>query len=154
VDLFLSVSGDFSDLEEVRVNSALARGYRQALQEIAGTSQLNDELMTRLIVSFPEVIIREQRDEDLSTVWSFVEQLVDEALADCDRMRQQEGEALAADLTTRLELFSKTVDYIAVKIPEILQQRRNQLEERLEKLLGNISLDPNPPRPGGCGNSR
>ena len=30
VDLFLSVSGDFSDLQAVRVNHAMAAGYRNA----------------------------------------------------------------------------------------------------------------------------
>lgn len=142
IELFLSVSGDFSDLQEVKVHLALASGYRNALQILAEEFTLPLEITPQLLASFPEVLNREQKDEDLEGVWSIVEKAIDEALTQCDTMRMQEGDALASDLTARLYFFSTTIDGIENSIPELLEQRRTSLSERLEKLVGNVQLDP------------
>lgn len=142
IELFLSVGGDFSDLQEVKVHLALASGYRNALQILAEEFTLPLEITPQLLASFPEVLNREQKNEDLEGVWSIVEKAIDEALAQCDTMRLQEGDALTADLTARLYFFSTTIDSIESSIPELLEQRRTSLGERLEKLIGNVQLDP------------
>ena len=142
IELFLSVSGDLSDLQEVKVHLALAAGYRNALQTLAAEFALPLAISPQLLASFPEVLVREQKDDDFESTWPMVEAVIDEALLQCDTMRLQEGEALAADLTARLQFFATTIDTIERSIPELLQQRRGILNERLEKLLGNVQLDP------------
>ncbi|KJR97128.1 MAG: hypothetical protein VR65_24495 [Desulfobulbaceae bacterium BRH_c16a] len=142
VDLFLSVSGDFSDLQEVKVHMALAAGYRDALQSLAEEFTLSGDITPQLLASYPDVLERQQKDEDLDAVWPLVEKVLDQALEQCDTMRNQEGEALAADLIARLGSFAKTVDVIEKSIPQMLEQRRLNLQDRVEKLLGNVQLDP------------
>jgi uncharacterized protein (TIGR00255 family) len=142
IELFLSVSGDFSDLQEIKVHLSLASGYLHALQTLAKEFTLPLDATPQLLASFPEVFNREQKDEDLEGVWSIVERSIDEALMQCDTMRLQEGGALSEDLKARLYLFSATIDTIEASIPELLEQRRVSLSERLEKLLGNVQLDP------------
>lgn len=142
VDLFLSVSGDFSDLQEVRVNKALAAGYNKALQALAEEFSLPGDITPKLLASFPDVLEREQKDEDLDAVWPMVEQVIDQALEHCDTMRLQEGEVLAADLRTRLRSFTEIIEVIEQSIPQLLDQRLHTLQERVEKLLGTIQLDP------------
>ncbi len=142
VDLFLSVSGDFSDLQEVKVNLALAGGYRNALQALSDEFALAGDITPQLLAAYPDVLIREQMDEDLAEVWGIVEKVIDGALETCDTMRAQEGAALAADLIGRLQYFEKTVQSIEKSIPELLEQRQKNLQERLEKLLANVQLDP------------
>lgn len=142
IELFVSVSGDFSDLQQVKVHLALASGYRNALKTLADEFMLPLEITPQLLASFPEVLVREQQDEDLERIRPMVEKVIDEALFQCDIMRLQEGAALAADLDARLSSFSATLDIIEQSIPEMLEQRRLSLGERLEKLLGNVQLDP------------
>ena len=142
VDLYLSVSGDFSDLQEVKVHMALAAGYRDALQALAREFSLPDEITPQLLASYPDVLVREQKDDDLDAIWPMVERVLDQALEQCDIMRLQEGEALADDLVARLGSFTNTVDVIEKSIPQLLEQRRLTLQERIEKLLGNVQLDP------------
>ncbi|EKD34488.1 MAG: hypothetical protein ACD_75C02318G0004 [uncultured bacterium] len=142
VDLFLSVSGDFSDLQEVKVHMALAAGYRDALLALAKEFSLPGEITPQLLASYPDVLEREQKDEDLDAIWPLVEKAIDQALEHCDTMRLQEGEVLAADLIARLGSFTRTVDVIEKSIPQLLEQRRLSLQERVEKLLGNVQLDP------------
>lgn len=142
VDLFLSVSGDFSDLQEVKVNLALAGDYRNALQALSDEFGLESDITSQVLAGYPDVLTREQRDEDLAVVWGMAEKVIDSALGSCDTMRSQEGEALAADLIARLKFFEKTIENIEKNIPELLEQRQKNLQERLEKLLANVQLDP------------
>lgn len=142
VDLVLTVSGDFSDLLHVKVNMGLAENYRQALSTIADAFDLEDNVSASLLASYPEVMVREQDEEDLEEVWPFVEKALDEALTNCEVMRRQEGEALVDDLSARLNGFSETVAAIEGAIPELLLLREKNLKERLEKLLGNVEMDP------------
>lgn len=142
VDLVLTVTGDFSDLLTVRVNTQLAKTYKESLQELSqklGMSEVDD---LALIAAYPDVLVREQEKENLEEVWPLVEKALDLALTQCDVMRQQEGECLQRDLMTRLEAFKATVNQVEAKVPVLLQQREKNLKERLEKLLDNVQLDP------------
>ena len=141
VDLFLSVSGDFSDLQEVKVNLALAGGYLKALQALSKEFALEDAITPQILAAYPDVLVREQMDEDLAEVWIVIEKVLDEALESCDTMRAQEGKVLADDLIGRLQFFERTVQSIEKSIPELVEQRQNNLQERLGKLLANVQLD-------------
>lgn len=142
VDFFFSVSGDFSDLQEVKVNIALASEYHNALLKIAGELDLLDDMTPALIAAYPDVLVREQKNEDIEEIWPILEEVIDQTLEACDIMRTQEGDALARDLNERLDSFTLTVDTIEQSVPVLLQQREKTLQERLEKLLGNVQLDP------------
>ncbi len=142
VDFFFSVSGDFSDLQKVKVNIALASEYHNALLKIAGELDLPDDMTPALIAAYPDVLVREQKNEDIEEIWPILEEVIDQTLEACDIMRTQEGDALARDLNERLDSFTLTVDTIEQSVPVLLQQREKTLQERLEKLLGNVQLDP------------
>ena len=142
VDLVLTVGGELSDNSKVKVNLALARNYHLALQEISSTLQIPGDVTPGLIASYPDVLIREQESEDPEQVWAALESVLTEALQGCDRMRLEEGRILKEDLHARMQQFVMTVDTIEQSIPGLLQQRQRNLEERLEKLLGNVQLDP------------
>lgn len=142
VDLFLSVSGDFSDLQEIKINKTLAEAYLNGLQSLAKEFGLQSSISAEQIAAYPDVMVREQKDEDLDSIWPLIEGVLDTALKNCDTMRTQEGLALAADLTGRLQAFDETVTAIEKSVPLLVEQRQQSLQERLEKLLGNIGLDP------------
>jgi uncharacterized protein (TIGR00255 family) len=141
VDLFVSVTGDFSDLQEVRVNLALASGYKDALHALSEAFGLENKTSPQVLAAYPDVLVREQKDEDVHVVWEMVEKAIDAALASCDTMRAQEGEVLTADLRGRLQFFEKTIATIEKSIPELLEQRQKNLQERLDKLLTNVQFD-------------
>jgi uncharacterized protein (TIGR00255 family) len=142
VDLFLSVSGDFSDLQEVKINRVLAAGYRDALQSLAEEFGLPVSLSAEQLAAYPDIVVREQKDEDVDSIWPLIEELLNTGLKQCDAMRRQEGLTLSSDLRSRLRSFEETVTAIEKNIPLLLELRQKNLQERLEKLLGNIGLDP------------
>ena len=142
VDLVVNVSGDFSDLMKVNVNIELARTYKNALTQMGKDLVIEGDTDLTFLASLPDVLVREQQDEDLESVWTLLSGALKEALVQCETMRQQEGGTLLIDLAGRLEYFSKVLEQVAAAIPELLVQRKALLQERLEKLLGNVQLDP------------
>ncbi|MCF8056787.1 MAG: YicC family protein [Desulfocapsa sp.] len=142
VDVLLSVTGDFSDLQEIDVNSSLAATYRGSLKNLGTALDLQDNTTLSQLASYPDVLVLKKREEDLDLVWPSMEQALKQALAACDTMRSQEGEAMAADLLQRLHHFAEVVQEIEIGVPELLQRREENLKERLQKLLDNVQLDP------------
>lgn len=142
VDLLLAVGGDSSELVKMHVNVELVRAYKSAMAEIA--RELGQEVTPdpAFVASRSEVLVQEQQGEDVEAVWPYLEQALEQALGACETMRQQEGSALVGDLSARLDLFTQTIARIEAAIPELLQQRELVLGERLQKLLGNVQLDP------------
>lgn len=142
IDLAVNVSGDFSDLVKVNINIELAKSYKNALVQLGHELSISDAVDLSYLASLPDVLVREQENEDLDSVWSVLSQAIEESLVQCEKMRQQEGLALLTDLLERLASFSSVIDQVAAAIPELLVQRKALLQERLEKLLGTVQIDP------------
>ena len=142
VDLSLAVTGDFSDLVEVRVNKNVAAAYRDSLVKLADALGIESDLSLAQIAQLPDVLIREQRAEDIDELSSSVEAAVHDALRSCDEMRMREAAALVDDLSARLASFSAVLNEVEKRIPELIQHRQASLQERLQQLLGGVDLDP------------
>jgi len=142
VDVSLTVTGDFSDLQSIDINSSLANTYRDALVSLGKSLDLHDDTTLSQLASYPDVMRLKQQDEDLDSVWPPMKQALGLAISTCDTMRIQEGATMAEDLQGRLTHFSEVVHEIENAIPELLQRREQTLNERLQKLLDKVQLDP------------
>lgn len=141
VDLQLSINGGGARKQRVLLNEELAASYSEALTRLSERFGLGLELTPQELASFPDVMVREEEPEDIEALWIPVEKALQEALENCDAMRQQEGGALATDLLQRLEHFADVVGIIEERIPELVLQRQSALQERLAKLLDSVTLD-------------
>lgn len=142
VDVFVSISGDFSDLQEVHVNTALAEAYMDALTHLADAFNLKREVGALDLAALPDIITRTQQEEDLDEATAIFAETLAIALDGCEQMRLKEGEALACDLSERLKGFAETVSIIEAGVPQLVADRQQAMQERLAKLLGNVQLEP------------
>lgn len=142
VDLAVTVSGDFSDLVDVRINSELAKVYYDSLSELAQALGLDNDLSISRLAQLPEVLVKEQKSENIEEFQLVVQAAVGDALKSCDDMRVREAEALVDDLSERLTLFAEVLDRVERRIPDLVLQRQSSLQERLQKLLGTVDIDP------------
>ena len=120
-----------------------ARAVYRELAALRDELSPAEPLPLSILASVPDlfVVVREL-DEDA----------LDEALANATReacravlaMRQNEGQALASELRTRLAELREQVRAIEVALPELVNTRRNRIRERLDALLAdtNATLDP------------
>ena len=80
--------------------------------------------------------------EGQEELWPTFREALLGALAECQQMRQSEGETLQKDLFARLSDFTEKIDVIEQSLPQIIAARKNSLKERLDNLLSGVDIDP------------
>jgi uncharacterized protein (TIGR00255 family) len=70
----------------------------------------------------------------------------DRAVRSLDEMRTQEGAAMAADLTRRLQVVRQFSAKVVERAPEVAEAHRKRLKERAERLRVAIGIDVDPAR--------
>ena len=70
--------------------------------------------------------------------WPLIEQALEEALANLEQMRQQEGRAMQRDLRANCQTVLDELDQIAARAPAVGDAYQTRLTERLNKLLADF----------------
>jgi len=142
VEISLSVTGKISGGPLLAVDMDLARQYHACLQQLVDEFGVGPRIQMADMLNQREIIRLQEQSPDLDQEWPLVEKAVFAALAECARMREQEGLALKQDLLARLDQFAAIVRAIETSIPQVLQQRQEELKNRVMKLLDGMNIDP------------
>ncbi len=144
VDVVITSTGSARSTSRLVVDHDLSQEYYACLQTLATNLELGtspSELL-RLVATYPQVIISEKQEQDMDEVWNDLQPAINMALHESLAMRENEGHHLKNDLAQRLNDFSKVIDEIDQALPELLEHRKKNLEDKITKLLNGIDLDP------------
>ncbi|MBT8470588.1 MAG: DUF1732 domain-containing protein, partial [Deltaproteobacteria bacterium] len=83
---------------------------------------------------------------DESELERALEQAATEACDTVMTMRDNEGAALAAELSARLVELGTSIEALTVAAPELLEARKTRLRDRLEALLAGVDAELEPSR--------
>lgn len=124
------------------VDLPLAREYRRAFRELAEALGVPDAPRLQDFSSQPGVIRIEEKEVQLEAAESALRQALEGALAALVKMRETEGEALAADLKSRLDGLQASCRRVAVHAPRAVMDYRTRLARRVAELSEGIPVDP------------
>ena len=124
------------------VDLSLAKEYRRAFKEVARALGLPDDLTLRDVALQPGIIRLEEPEVVLDDAAKALEQALATALEGLLVMRRNEGGALTADLTQRLDIVEKAVKELQVFAPTSVDEYRVRLRERIGELTQGLPLDP------------
>ncbi|MBQ6404039.1 MAG: YicC family protein [Oscillospiraceae bacterium] len=142
VDVFLTVDSSQAADTVVRVNEPLLRAYLDALDSIATEHGLLHNDVTALSVArFPDVLSVEKAEADQDALRAGLVALMDEALAEYDRMRLREGLKLREDVESRLVTIEALVTEVETHAPETVEAYHNRLRQKLESVLEGKDVD-------------
>jgi uncharacterized protein (TIGR00255 family) len=142
VEVSLVLAGSGSGSPRLTVDMDLARQYHDCLQQLGEEFGLGGRIQLADMVIQRDIISLQEQSPDLDQEWPLVEKAVLGALAECIHMREQEGQALKEDLLDRLDHFAAVVKDIETAIPQVLQQRQEELKNRVMKMLDGMDIDP------------
>ncbi|MGI6657014.1 MAG: YicC/YloC family endoribonuclease [Desulfobulbus sp.] len=142
VDLTLTLVGSSPVEPQLVVNRAVADQYHRCLRQLHADYQLAGAVDLVSMLHCRDLITLEEQAPDMEAEWALVQTALVHALADCDAMREQEGQTLRAELLGRLTRFEEIVQRIEGRIPELMEMRHQELKTRLDKLLAGVALDP------------
>jgi uncharacterized protein (TIGR00255 family) len=76
--------------------------------------------------------------------WPLLQDTLQAALSNLDRMRSEEGRAMAEDLNANLEAVTASLDEVQTRAPLVAEAYRDRLTERLNKIIAehDVALDP------------
>ena len=147
IDFFITFEPNAADSAK-KINMALAMEYYQQLSSLAkqiGTSDVtinnpNDLLAT--IIRMPEVMDAKKQDVITDENWPVVEACIDEALANINAFRAQEGEVLYNDVTGNV---NKILEY-SKQVETYEQERTEAIREKILNRFAELQAEPDQSR--------
>jgi len=127
--------------EQVELDMGLAKAYHRAIQKLQKEMKLNGSLTLDTILRAPGVMKLAETTLDAERCWANVEVALRKAISGLVKMREKEGQFLAADLAQRLALMQTGLDLIRKIAPEVAARYREQLHGRIKEAGLDVSLE-------------
>ena len=135
----------FEDFSEDKVclhyNEDLAGEYMSIFKYMSEQFGIDNDVKVSMLAKMPEVITMEDQDRDDETIGQLLEQAVDKAWQAFVETRVIEGERLKEDLIDKLDNMLKLVDFIEVRSPQVVDEYRARLEDKVKELLSDSTVD-------------
>lgn len=135
VNVFVGWSSEAKNSVKVIPNFSLARGIKDAWEQIAYDLGLQTDISLSLLAREKDLFLLEEELPDEESFRSALEKGLDEALGYFLKMKKVEGEALSHDLHERLGRLQKWIEAVEVYAPAVPVKYREKLTERLEELF-------------------
>lgn len=141
IDLYIF----YEDLSEtgtsLKYNKALAEEYFHYYKQIQEDFQIDDDIRTSAIARSADVLILEEQEINEEETWSLLARPLKEAFSAFRSAREKEGEALKNNILGKLDEMQGHEAFIEERLPQIITEYRQKLEERVKELLENSQID-------------
>ena len=143
IDFFLTYEPNAADSAK-KINMDLAMEYYQQLTELGrqiGADNLsgqNPNDLLAMILRMPEVMDAKKQDVITDENWPVVEACIDQALANINAFRAQEGEVLYKDVTSKVE---KIMEY-SRQVETFEQERVDAIREKILSRFAELKAEP------------
>ena len=141
ITLSISFEKD-GEMVGLKIDEKRAKHYYQIASQLKKELALSSDIGLGELLSLPEVVKVETTREELQELWGQIREALEKALEGLLQMREEEGKALAADLTKRIGLLEKELGKISKRLPLTIKLYQQRLRNRLKELLGGGTLDP------------
>ena len=141
LDVFVTYE-DYTDQNySLKYNRNIAAAYFNYIRDMAEEFGLENDLTVSRLSRYPEVFSLEEQGVDDEELWKEIEKAFRGALQEFSEARVKEGENLKKDLTGKLTEMSSHVSYIEERAPEIIEEYKNRLFERVKELMADASVE-------------
>lgn len=136
VEVALRYKAPEQQQDDIQINEPLARKVIDQYQQLAGISQNPAALDLMKVLQWPGVIQTESLDQQALS--QRVMQTLDKALSDLLATREREGQALQVMIEQRCAQINAIADQVRKVMPDILENQRQKLRERVEDMQVNL----------------
>ncbi len=141
VDLFITYEDLSENTSNVHYNKELAAEYLKYLRQMQQDFGLEDDVRVSTLSKYPDVFTMEENDGDEEEIWKELKKALDGAAEMFVQSRIAEGENLKNDLIGKLDGILKLVDFIAARSPQIIEEYRQKLQDKVKEMLGDNTVD-------------
>jgi uncharacterized protein (TIGR00255 family) len=141
VDLYISFEDYTEENALVKYNHEIAGEYLKYLKQMGEDFGLENDIRVSTLSRFPEVFTMEELEVDEDALFSELSIVIEDACKKFVEAREVEGEKLKEDLLVKLDEMKGYVDFIEKRSPQIIEEYKNKLVEKIEMLLGDNKID-------------
>lgn len=143
----VSLSIDFAELSDskpkVKVNKAIVKAYFDELSETAATLGVSNDDAFRMAMQMPQATEPILENEDSSLIWEGIKSTIEEALANCEKFRLQEGKVLESKIASYIEVIAQMLEKVNERDPERVKTIKERIKQRIKDLKEDDAFDQN-----------
>ena len=143
IDIFVSMEQLQENAESFQYNPQIAAAYLSGISQMADEFSIDGTIQAYQLARFPDVFTKAEEDDNEEEWIPIVTQALRDACEKFAESRRIEGEKLAKDLSEKLDHISDLVDKIETRSPQIVEEYRKKITEKVEQLLGDTQIDEN-----------
>ena len=141
VDVFITLHSENGVDATVTLNAAVVEGYLAAMEQMANSYPIKNDISVSLLSRMPEVFSVEKPEVDEEQLLSDLMSVVTKALESFDAMRVAEGKALENDLRNRGATIEALVAQVEAGNAQTVVDYRHRLENKLREVLSSTNID-------------
>lgn len=143
VDIFITYE-DFTENNVcIKYNKDIAAEYMEYLKQMSEDFGLDNDIKVSKLSRYPEVLSMEEQTIDEEEIWKVLGKAVQGAAEGFVETRIKEGENLKEDLIAKLDGMLEHVEFITQRSPQLVEEYRAKLKERVHELLDEAQIDEN-----------
>jgi uncharacterized protein (TIGR00255 family) len=130
---------------DYRINTDVIEGYRRQLDALRRDWDVTEPFPWESLLALPGVVSEGAGESiDLTEDWPVIRDTLQAALESLQKMRIDEGRAMAADLRANCQAMKTNLEAVQQRAPRVVEAYRARLEERLNKALAELdaAIDP------------
>jgi uncharacterized protein (TIGR00255 family) len=143
IDITLAQQESADGHRALLLDHMLAQQYYDALQRLQASLGLPGTIDLSLIAGLRDVFRVEEASADVENDWDIIAQGLDAALQALQTMRRHEGEVLSRDFHQRLQAMAQQIQSIRQRVPQVVVEYQQRLEQRVKELFAQFELDAN-----------
>ena len=141
VDVFITYEDYTEDNFNLKYNKDMAKAYLTYLNQMADEFGIENDVRVSTLSRYPEVFTLEEANADEDEIWSDLEKVIRDAASSFVEARIAEGDNLKRDLIDKLDTMLSYVDEIEKRAPQIIEEYRKDLCEKVADLLADAKID-------------
>lgn len=141
LDIFVKIEDHREKKRNVKLDKGLVLAYYKCLREMAEMLDIEFQLDVVRLSEFPDVLIVEEKEEDLDDVWMVVQAALRKGLEQLLEMRSREGAKLYEDFMLRRNRICGFLEEIKEREPQLGEELMSRLKNKLQQLLEEHEID-------------
>lgn len=137
----VAISIDRQNEVSYEVNRPLITGFIEAMRTVQREFNLPGEPDVNLLARLPGALQPVRNGGLTGEMTRGIEEALASALADLNRMREREGEALAAEMRGRLDEIERQIPLVEAVAGDLVEAYRARLQKRISELLARDGLE-------------
>lgn len=129
---FSLYSENIGTTSNVQINKELIESYYKQLTDLSFAGGMNLDFL-QVVMRMPDVLVNQKTELDASE-WNTIMEGVKQAISKFTDFREQEGSAMAEDLSARVQFIKNELTKVENFESERIEKVKGRLKENLEKL--------------------